>query len=209
MDDETQSGLTQRQPTVRRRSSRRRRSFYPTSESADAGDVVEALEEPVRGELDGFVPPLRRAVDARNQTGAMHATEVAVDERIAGLRLIVCAFGEAEVPGRVFIPRMGLEERVLICRTRLPSAPVAAEDVLPSVDQSPSVRDRALVDRIARHREDVPTRAIRHTQGVRVMRFGFATSRWSRPPRLMLQLVDERDPPRGPRIRRRRRCHHA
>ena len=69
---------------------------------------VEALQQVVRGELDGLVPPLGRAVDAGDQARAVHTAEVAVDERVAGLRLVVRALGEAEMPGGVFVPRVAL-----------------------------------------------------------------------------------------------------
>ena len=47
--------------------------------------LVEALEEPVRRELDLFVVPLRRSVDACDQPGAMYPPEVAEDERVSSL----------------------------------------------------------------------------------------------------------------------------
>jgi hypothetical protein len=68
----------------------------------------------VRGELDLLVPPLGRAVVAGDQPGAVQAAQVAVDERVPGLRLVRRALGQPEVPLGVLLPRMPLEEGVLV-----------------------------------------------------------------------------------------------
>jgi hypothetical protein len=62
------------------------------------GRRVEVLEEVVGGELDFLVSPLRRPVDAGDQTGAVDPAEVAVDERVARLGLIGRPLGEPQVP---------------------------------------------------------------------------------------------------------------
>ena len=82
---------------------------------------VEALQEVVRGELDLLVPPLGRPVDARDQAGAVHPAEVAVDEGVPRLGLVVGALGEPEVPGGVLLPGVPLEVGVL--RRRRAAAP--------------------------------------------------------------------------------------
>ena len=74
---------------------------------------VEVLQQIVSRKLDLFVPPFRRAVDASDQGRTVHASEVAVHERIAGLRLIRGTLGEAEMPGGVLLPRVALQECVL------------------------------------------------------------------------------------------------
>ena len=96
---------------------------------------IEVLEEVVCCELDLLVTPLGCPVVAGDQPHSMHAAEVAVHERVPGLRLLGGAFGEAEVPGGVFLPGVGLEERVLLACARLDVLPAGAEDVLACVDQ--------------------------------------------------------------------------
>ena len=55
---------------------------------------VEVLQQIVSSELDLFVPPFRSAVHAGDQGRTVHASKVAVYERIAGLRLLVRAAPE-------------------------------------------------------------------------------------------------------------------
>ena len=86
-------------------------------------------------ELDLLVAPLGCPVVAGDQPHSMHAAEVAVHERVPGLRLLGGAFGEAEVPGGVFLPGVGLEKRVLLACARLDVLPAEAKDVLACVDQ--------------------------------------------------------------------------
>ena len=80
----------------------------PPAEAARAlaAGLVEHLEQLVGGELDLLVAPLRGPVVAGDQAGAMHAAQVAVDERVAGLGLVGGALGEPQVPGRVLVPRV-------------------------------------------------------------------------------------------------------
>ena len=85
-----------------------------SSEAASAASgarVVEELQQLVSRELDLFVTPLGGAIVAGDQACSMQTPEVAVHERIAGLRLIRGTFGKAEMPLAVFLPRVGLEER--------------------------------------------------------------------------------------------------
>ena len=56
-----------------------------------AAPGVELLQEVVGGELDLLVAPLGRPVQAGDQADAVDAPEVAVDERVAGLGLVVRA----------------------------------------------------------------------------------------------------------------------
>src|SRR5687768_6860492 len=58
-----------------------------------AADLVEALQQLVGRQLDLFVAPFRGAKLAGDQTGAMHAPKVAVDESIARLRGVGRTFG--------------------------------------------------------------------------------------------------------------------
>ena len=60
--------------------------------SPSAREVVEALEQVVRGPLDLLVAPLGGTVETGDQPHPVHAAEVAVDERVARLRLVGCAF---------------------------------------------------------------------------------------------------------------------
>ena len=69
-----------------------------------SGCLVEVLQQVVRGELDLLVPPLRRPVHARDQTGPVDPAEIAVHECVARLGLVVRALGQAEVPLRVVLP---------------------------------------------------------------------------------------------------------
>src|SRR4051812_13251450 len=113
-----------------------------------AGRRVQQLEQVVGGELDLLVPPRRRAVHAGDQAGAMQPPQVPVDERVPGLRPVVRAVREAEVPRPVLLPRVGLEVGVLGGGVRLHIAPLAVEHVLARFDELLRARDRALVDRI-------------------------------------------------------------
>ena len=120
------------------------RQFSADGAQPSAAGRVQQLQQVVRGKLDLLVPPLRGAVDARDQAGPVHPAEVAVDERVAGLGLVVGADCQAEVPGRVVGPGMPLQEGVLRVGGRLHFAPVAVEDVLPGLDQLAALRDASL-----------------------------------------------------------------
>ena len=91
---------------------------------------VQVLEEVVGGQLDLLVAPFGGTELAGDQAHPVDAPEVAVDERVAALRLIGRPVGEAQVPGRVVVPGVGREEPVLVLGARLGFAPVALEDVL-------------------------------------------------------------------------------
>ena len=69
----------------------------------------------------------------------MDALEVAEDERVASLRLVRCAIRQPEVPRGVLVPRMVLQEGVLVVGGRRDLAPVAVEDVPLGVDELPRV----------------------------------------------------------------------
>ena len=112
---------------------------------------VEPLQQLVGGELDRLVAPLGGAVHAGDQPHAVDAAEVAVDERVARLRLVVRALGEPEVPLGVLVPRVRLQERVLLVRARLHVAPVAVEHVLAGVDQLLCALHGALVEGVGGH----------------------------------------------------------
>jgi hypothetical protein len=80
-----------------------------------------------------LVPPLRGPVVAGDQTHPVHTAEIAVDERVARLRLLGRALGKAEMPRGVLLSRVGFQERVLFPRARLPVLPPRAEHVLPRI----------------------------------------------------------------------------
>src|SRR5439155_5521835 len=69
-----------------------------------------------------------------------------VDERVSGLGLVRSALGQSQEPARVLLPRVLLQESVLINPLRLNVAPSAVQhvalgfDELPSVGHPPSVR---------------------------------------------------------------------
>src|SRR3954452_3513161 len=119
-----------------------KRMSMPTS----SADAVEVLEQVMGGQLDLLVPPLRGSVEAGDEPHAVDATEVAVGERVARLRPVSRPFGERQEPPGVLVPRMRLEERVLLLGPRLRVAPVAAQDVLARVDELPRAGDAPLVD---------------------------------------------------------------
>ena len=100
----------------------------------------------MRGSFDLRVPPLGCAVLAREEAAAVDPAEVAVDKRVAALGLVGRAVGETEEPVAVLVPRVPREERVLVVGRRLCIAPVAAQDVLSSLDQLPGLGDGAAVD---------------------------------------------------------------
>jgi len=98
------------------------------------------------GKLNLLVAPLGRPVLAGDQPGSMDASKIAINERVSGLGLVIGFLVDAEVPFRVVVPGVTVQECILIRGFRLNFAPVTAENVLASVDQSASVRDCALVD---------------------------------------------------------------
>src|SRR3954464_16034834 len=113
---------------------------------------VQLLEQVVRDELDLLVTPFRGAVMAGDDPHAVQAAEVAVDEGVPRLGAVVRALGEPEVPRGVFVPRVPGQVGVLVLGGGLNPAPLAAEHVLPSVDQLPRVGDPCLVHPVLRHR---------------------------------------------------------
>jgi hypothetical protein len=98
--------------------------------------------------LDLLVPPLRGTVVTGDQPHPVQTADVAVDKRVARLRLLVRALGDAEMSGGVLLPRVRLQERVLLPCARLHVRPTRAEHVLAGVDQPLRVPDRVLVHRV-------------------------------------------------------------
>src|SRR5215207_9506445 len=84
----------------------------------------------------------------------MHALEIAEDEGVARLSLVVGPLGQPEVPEGVVIPGVLLEVGVLLGSARLRRSPVAVADVLADVDELASVGDGATVNAIAGHIPD-------------------------------------------------------
>src|SRR5260370_3485974 len=89
----------------------------------------------------------------------MDPAKVPINERVAALGVVGRCLVEAEVPRGVFSPGVSFKERVLIIRLGLNFAPVAVEHVLASVDQTASICDCVLIDRVRRH--EISMRATR------------------------------------------------
>jgi hypothetical protein len=110
----------------------------------------------VRRELDLFVVPLRRSVDASDEPRAMDPPEVSVNERVFRLRFVAGTFGEPEVPGRVLLPPVRGEVRVLVGCVRLRFPPFASHHVLAAFYELPGVCDCSLVHGIRGHARVFP-----------------------------------------------------
>jgi hypothetical protein len=93
----------------------------------------------VRGDHDLGVLPFGGPVIAGDQAHAVQSTKVTEHEGIAGLGLIGCSLGEGEVPSRILLPSVVLEECVLFGGARLDVSPPTAYPVLAGVDQLPSL----------------------------------------------------------------------
>jgi hypothetical protein len=106
---------------------------------------IQILEKLVRSELDLLVPPFGSAVVAGDQAHPVQSPEVAVHKCIARLRLVGGAFGQSEVPERIVLEPMCLQERVLLAGARLHVLPARPENVLVGIDQPLRMRDRVLV----------------------------------------------------------------
>jgi len=98
------------------------------------------------------VLPFGCAVVAGDQAHAVQSTEVTEHEGVPGLGLIGCAIGEGEMPRRILLPPVQLEEGVLLSRTWLNVSPPSAHPVLAGVDQLPSLGDTPLVHPVRGHR---------------------------------------------------------
>src|ERR671939_1323604 len=81
----------------------------------------------------------------------MHAAKVSVDERVPRLRLVGRADGQPEVPRRVLVPAVRLQECVLLGGAWLHLVPLAPQDVLARLDQLARADDATLVDRVGGH----------------------------------------------------------
>jgi hypothetical protein len=101
--------------------------------------------------LDLLVPPLRGTVVAGDQPHPVQTAKVAINKRIAPLRLLVRAVSTAEMPGGVLLPGVRLQERVLLLCSRLHVLPSRAGHVLARIDQPLRVPDRVLVHGVGRH----------------------------------------------------------
>src|SRR5437870_3602030 len=95
----------------------------------------------------------------------MDPAKVPVDERVPALGLVGRLVVEAEVPLGVFVPGVCFEESILVTRSGLSFAPVALEHILPSVNETASMCDCALIDGIRRH--PISMRSTRRNQASR------------------------------------------
>jgi hypothetical protein len=57
-------------------------------------------------ELDVLVAPLSRSIVAGDEPASMDSPEIAVDERVPGLRVVGRSLGQPEVPLGVLVPGM-------------------------------------------------------------------------------------------------------
>src|SRR5450432_535318 len=130
----------------------------PGGSGAGAG-AVEVLQQVMGCEFDLLVPPLRGPVLTCDQAHAMDTAKVPVDERVPGLGLVGGAIGQAEMPACVLVPRVRLQEGVLILGLGLAGPPVAVEHVLACVDELPRPRHRALIHRVGGHQIIMPPNA--------------------------------------------------
>jgi hypothetical protein len=113
-------------------------------------DLVQSLQKVVSGEFDVLVPPLRRPVHACDQSGAVDSAEIAVDECMPGLGVILGPVSESEKPLGVLVPRVGLQVAILVVCTRLHRPPVTVENILSGIDESlPRVIARSLTEYLA------------------------------------------------------------
>jgi hypothetical protein len=104
------------------------------------------LEEVVGSELHFFVSPLGSAIAAGDEPHPVETAEVAVDEGISAFGLIGRPDREPEVPLRIVLPGVTIEEGVLVVRCRLCVAPFAAKDVVAGRDQLLCLADPGSVD---------------------------------------------------------------
>src|SRR6266508_4621174 len=142
------------QAPEQRLSSLRRRRYerQVILERASSGALsVEILQELVCCKLDLLVPPLRGTVVVGDQPHPVQTAEVAVDKRVARLRLLGRTLGEAEMPGGVFVPGVRFEEFVLLPCARLHVLPARAENVLACVDQLLRMPDSVRVQCVGGH----------------------------------------------------------
>src|SRR5450759_234098 len=86
----------------------------------------------------------------------MDTAEVPVDKRVPGLGLVIRTVSEPEMPLGVFLPRVRLQEGVLLAGVRLDFAPVAVEDVLAAVDELLRMRHSAGVHGVRSHHSILP-----------------------------------------------------
>src|ERR1039457_7482599 len=101
---------TWRSPPARARGGSRRWGGHAAQGGAlPGGGWVEPLQQFVGCQLDRLMPPLRRAIVAGDDPGAVDAAEVADHKRVSGFGLFARAVGQAEKPLRVFLSPVALQ----------------------------------------------------------------------------------------------------
>src|SRR5258706_429940 len=97
---------------------------------------------------DVVVVALRRTGFGGEEAAAMGLLEVAVGELVMRLGIGILVDVDAEIPPRVLLETVLLDEAVLVLGRRLMFAPVVSvvEDELPVVDQSLGVIERRTVE---------------------------------------------------------------
>jgi hypothetical protein len=129
--------------------------------------VIELLQQVVGCQLDGLVPPLAGPIDAGDQPTAVDAAQIPHHEGVPALGLVGRLVLEPEVPGGVLMPGVPLQVGVLDVGGGLHLSPVAVKDVLALRDQVPGVRERHVVDGVARHGRGYPWMRSRQSSGTR------------------------------------------
>ena len=108
------------------------------------------------GELDVLVPPLGSPVLTGDDAHAVQTAEVAVDEGVPRLGVVVGAIGEPEMPPGVFLSRVRFQKGVLLAGAGLDLTPIAVEHVLAAVNELLCPRHAIWIHRIRSHRTVLP-----------------------------------------------------
>ncbi len=122
-----------------------------SQELVSGSGVVQTLQQVMGGQLHVLVPPLRCPVAAGDQSHPVNPAEVTDDEGIPGLGVVGRSFRQTQMPGRVLLPVMTIQVRVLVVGGRLDITPLAVKHVLASIDQGLGLDHSSFVDGVGRH----------------------------------------------------------